>query len=174
MSVASWGVEAFRSVSEYLPRTVRSEVMLKALAFSKIPMLAFAGPRVEELTDDACVVRIPLTWRTRNHLDVMYIGVLVAGADVAGGVMALEAITGASRPVHLLFKDLQADFVRRADGDVRFRCEDGQAVRRAVAQTVQTSERVNVPVNIVATVEQNGSVWEVARFVLTLTLKARD
>lgn len=173
MSVASWGVDAFRSVSEHLPRTLRGNLMVKAFAFSKIPMLAFAGPKVEELSDDHCVVRIPLNWRTRNHLDVMYIGVLVAGADVAGGIMAMEAIAGADRSVHLLFKDLQADFVRRADGDVRFRCDEGQKVRQAVAETVKTGERVNVPVNIVATVERQERPREVARFVLTLTMKAR-
>jgi hypothetical protein len=88
-------------------------------------------------------------------------------------MMAMEAIAGAERPVHLLFKDVHADFVRRADRDVRFRCDDGQAVREAVAEAVQTGERVNVPVHIAATVERQGSLQEVARFVLTLTLKAR-
>ncbi len=35
-------------------------------------------------------IRIPLGWRTRNHLGSMYFGALATGADLVGGLLVME------------------------------------------------------------------------------------
>ena len=45
-----------------------------------------------ELSDDKCVVKVPLKRRSRNHLRSMYFGALAAGADCAGGLIAMRLI----------------------------------------------------------------------------------
>jgi acyl-coenzyme A thioesterase PaaI-like protein len=147
--------------------------LLLRLVGVKIPMLLFVGPRVVRLDEEGCEVRIPLGWRTRNHLKVMYVGVLCAGADLAAGLNALSAIRASGRRVDLLFKDLRADFMRRADGDVLFRSSAGPGVAAAVRRTVETGERVTIPVEVVATVPGKHGDEPVARFTMGLTMKAR-
>jgi acyl-coenzyme A thioesterase PaaI-like protein len=147
--------------------------LLLQLVGLKIPMLLFVGPRVVRLDEEGCEVHIPLSWRSRNHLKVMYVGVLCAGADLAAGLNALNAIRSSGRRVDLLFKDLQASFFKRADGDVLFRSSAGLAVNAAVRRTVETGERVTIPVEVAATVPDRHGDEPVARFTMGLTMKAR-
>jgi len=139
----------------------------------KIPVLLFLGPVVERLDDRGCAVRIPFGWRSRNHVGSMYIGALIAGADLAAGLPAARLIWEKHKQVVLIFSDLRSEFLRRADGDVLFTCEDGYAVAAAVRQADASGERVTIPVGVVATVPSKYRDEPVARFTLGLSLKRR-
>ena len=151
-------------------------MLLKETAFVwllglKIPSLLFLGPRVLELDERGCAVQIPLDLRTKNHLGSMYVGVLCAGADLASGLNAAKLIYTRHRSVKLAFKDLKAEFLKRADGDVVFRSRDGARVREAVEEADATGERVTLPVEVVATVPKKYGDEPVARFTMGLSLK---
>ncbi|BDG03993.1 DUF4442 domain-containing protein [Anaeromyxobacter oryzae] len=154
-------------------------MLLKETAFVrlmtlKIPVLLFLGPQVVELDDERCAVKIPLGWRSRNHLGSMYFGALCAGADLAGGLAAARLIYTRHRRVNLIFADLKAEFLKRADGDVLFRSRDGARVAAAVRDADATGERLTLPVDIVATVPAKYGDDPVARFTLGLSLKRKS
>jgi acyl-coenzyme A thioesterase PaaI-like protein len=140
----------------------------------RVPVLLFLGPRVLELDDEGCAVEIPLGWRSRNHLGSMYLGALCAGADVASGLVAARLIRERHRSVRIVFADLKADFVKRADGDVVFRCRDGRRIAEAVRSADESGERVTVPTEVVATVPKKYGDEPVARFAMGLSLKRKD
>lgn len=140
----------------------------------RIPVLLFLAPRVLELDDEGCAIEIPLGWRSRNHLGSMYLGALCAGADVASGLVAARLIRARHRRVRIVFADLKADFLKRADGDVVFRCRDGRRIAEAVRSADATGERVTVPTEVVATVPSRYGDEAVARFTMGLSLKRRD
>jgi len=140
----------------------------------KIPLMLFILPRVVTLDDEGSAIRIGLGWRTRNHVGSMHVGVLAIGADLAIGLPALRAIRTGHPQVVLIFADLKADFLKRADGDVVFRCRDGRRVAEAVAQADASGERVTIPVEVVATVPAKYGEEPVARFTMGLSLKRRD
>ncbi len=151
-------------------------MLLKETAFLRlislrIPSLLFLGPRVLELDDEGCAVKIPLDFRTKNHLGSVYVGVLCAGADLASGLNAAWLIFRKHRKVKLSFKDLNAQFLKRADGDVVFRSRDGARVREAIEQADATGERVTIPIEVVATVPKKYGEEPVARFTMGLSLK---
>jgi len=139
----------------------------------KIPVLLFLGPVVERLDEKGCSVRIPFGWRSRNHVGSMYFGALCAGADLAGGLPAARLIWDKFKKVSVVFADVKGEFLKRADGDVLFTCDDGYAVAAAVRQADATGERVTVPVHVVATVPDKYGDEPVARFTLGLSLKRR-
>jgi hypothetical protein len=150
------------------------ENLLLRLVALRIPMLLFLGPRVLELDEEGCAVEIPLGWRTKNHLiGAMYFGALCAGADLAGGLPAARLVFGAHRDVKLVFGDLRAEFLKRADGDVVFRSRDGRRVAEAVREAARTGERVSAPVEVVATVPSRYGDEPVARFAMTISLKRK-
>jgi hypothetical protein len=101
----------------------------------------------------------------------MYFGVLAVGADVAGGLLAMQMILEKKLKVSLVFKDFKADFLKRPEGDVFFTCEDGELISSMIDETVKTGERIDKPVNIVATVPSISGNEPVANFILTLSLK---
>lgn len=149
------------------------ETALVRLLGLRIPALLFCAPTVEALTDEGCAVGIPLGWRTKNHLGSMYFGVLCAGADLAGGLNAFRLIRTKHPQVNLVFANVKAEFLKRADGDVIFRSSQGREVAAAMEQTERTGERVTLPIEIVATVPKKYGDEPVARFTLGLSLKKK-
>ncbi len=152
----------------------RETYFLRGFAWLKIPLLFYVLPSVVELNERRCVIKIPLRRRTKNHLNSMYFGALCIGADGAGGLMAMKLIDDSGRKISLIFKDFQAQFFARAEGDVFFTCEDGEKIQALVQRTLASSERQNETVVVVATTPKQRGDEPVARFELTLSLKRRD
>jgi acyl-coenzyme A thioesterase PaaI-like protein len=149
------------------PRTLLRLVSLR------IPVLFFLGPRVVRLDEEVCEVRIPLGWRSRNHVGTMYLGALCAGADLAAGLPAAHLVFSSHRDVVLLFAGMRAEFLKRADGDVLFRSGQGRAIAAAVRRAAETGERQTLPVEVIATCPGKHGQEPVARFTMDLTLKRR-
>ena len=138
----------------------------------KIPLIFFCFPKVISFTDNKIEIRIKLNYRTRNHLKSMYFGVLSIGADLTAGFFAMKIIKRNCYKIDLIFKDFHANFLRRAEGDVHFICEEGKSIQDLVTLTEQTGERKNLPVKILAIVPSI-SAKPIAEFILTLSLKKR-
>lgn len=153
-----------------MKRLWRETISVRLWALRHVRVLWFVQPSVLELDDRRCVIRIPLTWRTRNHLRSMYVAVLAVGAECAGGLLAMRRIEQRPEKISLVFKDIRAEFLKRAEGHVHFTCDDGAAIAALVDEVARTGERGNLPVRIVATVPAQGDD-PVARFELTLSLK---
>jgi acyl-coenzyme A thioesterase PaaI-like protein len=145
---------------------------LHLFGLTKIPLLFYVGVSVTELSPERMVVRIPLRRRTKNHLGSMYFGALCIGADVAPGAYAIYLIRQQRVPISMVFKEFQAEFLKRAEGDVDFICDQGKEIAELVAQAAASSERVERQIDIIATVPSL-SDEPVARFKLTLSLKKR-
>ncbi len=151
----------------------RETVSLRAFALVRIPMLLFLSPSVVEISDRRCVVKIPLSYRSRNHLGSMYFGTLACGADLAGGLMAMRLIRASGANVALIFKDFRAEFLRRVEHHCYFTCEEGERIRALVAEAIASGERVEAPVRVTATVPARDGDDPAALFTLTLSLKRR-
>jgi acyl-coenzyme A thioesterase PaaI-like protein len=150
------------------------ETALVRLLGLRIPVLLFLAPRVEALDDGGCAVSIPLGYRSRNHLGSMYFGALCAGADLAAGLNAAALIQRVHRKVKLVFADVKAEFLKRADGDVVFRTTQGREIRHAVEQADATGDRITIPVEVVATVPAKYGDEPVARFTMGLSLRRKE
>jgi hypothetical protein len=126
--------------------TLSETAKLRLWTLTKVPLLFFLRPSVVEATDRRCVIRVPLTRRSRNHLGSMYFGAFCAGAS----------------------------FFKRAEGDVLFACDDGEAIAGLVRRAIESGEREELPVRVLATVPEKLGSEPVAEFLLTLSLKRRD
>ena len=74
------------------------------------------------------------------------------------------------RKIALVFKDFHADFLRRPEEDVIFKCHDGLDVKALVERCIESGERENYTLTIEA-FELLNQVKVVARFKLTLSIK---
>ena len=102
----------------------------------------------------------------------MYFGALCAGADCAAGAFAMHLIRQQPHNISLIFKDFEAQFLKRAEGDVHFCCRQGKEIAELVTQAATSGERVERQFEVIATVPSL-SDEPVARFKLTLSLKKR-
>ncbi len=148
------------------------ETALVRLLGLRIPMILFTAPRVLRLDADGCDVLIKLGWRTRNQLiGAMYFGALCVGADLAGGLPAAKRMMSRYPKMRLVFGELRAEFLKRADGDVVFKNRDGLRIADAVEQAAASGERVTIPLEVLAFVPKKYGDDPVARFTMTLSLK---
>jgi hypothetical protein len=148
----------------------KANLRLTIFSIWKIPLIFFCKPKILRQDDVTTVVRITLRRRTKNHLNSMYFGVLAVGADITGAFTAFDKAESMGKPVSLAFKDFHADYYMRAVGDVYFTCDDGKLIDEMLGETIETGERVNKPVTVIAKCPDI-SDDVVAKFVLTLSLK---
>lgn len=150
----------------------REALSLRLFGLTRIPLLFYVGVSMKEVSSERMVVRIPLRRRTRNHLGSMYFGALCVGADCAAGALAMYLIKQQPEHISLVFKDFNAEFLKRAEGDVDFCCDQGNEIAELVAQALTSDERVERQVDVIAIVPSLDDE-PVARFRLTLSLKKR-
>lgn len=153
---------------------LKQTIGLRAFGIAKIPLLFITSPSVLQVDESRCEVKIPLNYITKNHLGCMYFGVLALGADCAGGLIAMQACQKGDKKVDLIFKDFKAEFFKRAEADVHFICEQGKKASNLVKKAISTGERVNTPIEVIATTPKKTGDEIIAKFTLTLSLKARS
>tara|TARA_B100001250_G_scaffold347522_1_gene317803 strand:+ start:77 stop:556 length:480 start_codon:yes stop_codon:yes gene_type:complete len=138
----------------------------------KVPMIFYCRPKLVSMSDQSIEIKIKLNRRTKNHLNSMYFGALSVGADVTGGFLAMQCISSSKTNIALIFKDFHADFLKRAEGDVHFICDDANSIRRLVEKTEKSLKRENLLVTIIAKVPSISDDI-IAKFKLTLSLKKK-
>jgi len=150
----------------------KTNLLIRTFGFKQIPLIYYSGLSVVEFDETRCVAKIPLTWRTKNHLGSMYFGALAIGADVAGGLAAFNYLLNSGKNISVVFKDVKGEFLKRPDGDVHFTCNQVRQVKEMMIRTVNSSQREEITVDIAATVPSI-STDVVAKFKLTLSAKFR-
>lgn len=162
----------FEMFTRALSPLTQANLLLRTFAWTKVPLIYWTGAKIIEINDDCCVVRMPFRRRNRNHLNSLYFGVLLVGADISGGLLAFKMANASGRKVSFAFKDVHGQFLKRAEGDTVFRCEDGATISKALEETFRTGERVNHQVSVTATTPSKFGEEPVATFKLTLSVKA--
>ena len=152
---------------------IRATLALRLWSFRKIRLISWVKPTVVDVSEERCEIVVPLNWRTRNHLRSMYFGALCTGADAAAALIAFEATRRAGGSIAIVFKDVHGEFLKRAEDDVHFACEQGREILELFRKAGVSGERENLPVHIVATVPKLLGAEPVARFTLTLSVKRR-
>lgn len=156
-----------------ISKNLKMTALVNAFSAFKIPLLAFVTPKVLELDDSRAVVRVRLDMRTRNHLGVMYFGALAMGAELSIALRAIQTIAESGKKVDFIFKDFQAEFLKRADSHVNFVCEEGKKVAALVQKTILSGERENHTFSGYAYVP-SVSDDPVMKYKLTLSVKLRS
>lgn len=169
----SLGRQVGALADNWLPPNTKETVILRGFTLMRIPLVAFLGPRVNRSDDEAVEITIPLDYRSKNHLGSMYFGALATGADLALGFTAFREIQKRELPIQLVFKSLHADFLKRAEADVRFSFKQVGELRAMIEECLQSGERVTRDFDVVATTPFISGDEPVAQFRLGLSLKKR-
>lgn len=140
------------------------------LGFFKIPMIWYVKPRLLELNEERVKVKIRLRRRTKNHLNSMYFGALAVGADVAAGIFAFYFAELLGKKVSFAFKGINGNFLKRAESDIVFVCEEGNLVQKAMDLSLESGERVNETVKVIAYNTYNEAV---AEFDMIVSVKVK-
>jgi hypothetical protein len=110
---------------------------------------------------------------TKNHLGSIYFGALAIGADLAGAFLVFYKARQKKLNIHFAFKDVQGEFLKRPEAAVHFTSDDGALIDQIIQQSLDTGERINQPVTINVTCPSLHGDELMAKFTLTLSVKAK-
>jgi hypothetical protein len=148
--------------------------MVRLWSLQNVFLLWLISPKIVELSAERCIVRVPLNWRTRRKdIRAMYLGTLCMGADVAAGLIAFQLVAEKRVKINFIFKDMKAEFIKRAEGAVVFTNNDGPVVQDLVRRALESGQREEATVRVTATVPEKLGDEAVARFELTLSVKRK-
>jgi hypothetical protein len=150
---------------------IKETLGVRLFGLIKIPLIGFVSPTVLCVGVKRTEIRIKLRRRTWNHLKSMYFGALAIGADLAGGLLCMKLLRQNNVRASFVFKDMQVNFLKRADGDVHFVCESGHDVAALIERVKNSPERQETTVVIHALVPEKYANEPVATFRLTLSVK---
>jgi Domain of unknown function (DUF4442) len=152
----------------------KTTFIVRMWALRNVLLLWLVRPRIVEVDDRRCEMVIPLNWRTRRRdIRAMYLGTLCMGADIAGGLIAFQIMMRTKEKMSFVFKDIRGEFLKRAEDDVHFVCEDGAMIQQMVERARSSGERAESTVRVVARVPKKLGDEPVAIFELTLSVKKR-
>ncbi len=160
-------------ISNQMKMLWKETLAVRYFGFTKIPLILFVKPQVIALESEQSIIKIPLRWRTKNHLNSMYFGGLAIGADLAIGLIAMHQISQQQKKISLIFKDMQADFLKRIDADAIFTCNEGAKIAELIDEVVRTGERQHERLDVKVTAPEKYGEEILATFQFTLSLKIK-
>ena len=143
---------------------------LKLFFIKHMPMGFLNGLRIIELDEKHASVSVPYNWLTKNPFHSTYFAVQSMAAELSSGAMAIAEVMAAPKPVSMLVFDMKANFTKKARSKVIFTCNDGNAISRAVQQTLKTGEGQTVNITSIG-IDEAGD--QVSEFQFTWTFKAK-
>ena len=150
---------------------LKETILLRLYTFFKIPLISYCKPVVISFDDTHLKIRIPLNRRTKNHINSMYFGALSVGADLAGGFLALLLINKKKTKQNIVFKSASSTFLKRAEGDVYFTCNNGKEILETMEKSKETKERQNIFVDVEAHCYEYSTIEPIATFKMELSVK---
>lgn len=157
----------------FLSQKLKTNIFIKYFGFFKVPLIFYCRPKVIEISEESVTLKIPLLRRNKNHVGSMYIGALSVGADLTSAILALNLVNKSKVKIIPIFKDLHADFLKRAEGDVHFVCNEGKIIQAMINDVIEKKIRVNQSINVIAYVPDKLGDEPIAKFSLTLSIKAK-
>jgi len=153
---------------------LKNTIAIRYWSFLNVPLLYHMKPIVYELSEEKAKICIPLCRKNKNHFNSIYMGSLVGGADLACGILAQHLIKLSKENISIIFKDINAKFIKRPESNAFFICEDGPIIKNLIKKTISSNKRQNHEVEVTAYCPEKFSDEAVAHFTLSLSLKIQN
>ena len=111
---------------------ILNPVKFRLFLLNKIPMAFLAGLRVIEFSEERAIVTVPYKFLTQNPFKSIYFACLAMAGELSTGVLAMLNTYKSNPPVSLLVIGMEAVFIKKATGRIRFECKQGLEFRKAV------------------------------------------
>lgn len=151
-------------------KLMKHPVKFRLFLLTKLPAAYFAGVRVREVDEKSCRVTVPYKWLSQNPFRSTYFACLSMAAEMSTGALAMAHLYKISPPVSMLVVKVESEYFKKATGRTSFICQDGELLRQAIAETIQTGEARTVRSRSVGT-NKEGEL--VAEFYISWSFKAK-
>tara|TARA_B100000686_G_scaffold217657_2_gene224753 strand:+ start:2068 stop:2577 length:510 start_codon:yes stop_codon:yes gene_type:complete len=143
--------------------------------FLNVPMGWLSGMKLKELSEKKCISKVPFRWYYRwqnmNPFKSMYFAVQCMAAELSVASIAALAVKGIKPSIAFIITKMSSKYLKKATGNVSFKCEDGEDIFNAVDKAISTKKGIEIEVKTIGTLE-DGTV--VSEFYFTWSFKQRS
>ncbi|MBK8557904.1 MAG: DUF4442 domain-containing protein [Lewinellaceae bacterium] len=150
-------------------RRVNSSPIFGFYLFLKLPAAWFMGVRLRHTDGVRSEVSLPYSWRSQNPFRSTYFAAQCAAGELATGILGLAALQG-QPPVSMLVLNLEAAFYKKVNQTLLFHCDQGEMVKAAVQQTLDTDMPQVITLTATGCLPDGG---EAARVQVTWSFKKK-
>ena len=151
-------------------RRLLNRFLMLAYMWRRLPLGACAGLRVVHLDDEACTVRLPGGWRTRNPFGSAYFAAQMMAAELATGAPAMLLVRSASASIAFILREAKGTFVKRVQGPSHYTFADLAGMKAALAAAAASAESVAYTARVVGRTAAGETASE---FEVTWSFKRR-
>ena len=137
---------------------------------SKLPAAFFVGLRLKHIDAEKCIIGVRHSWFSKNPFKSMYFAAEAMAAEMSTGLLAFGYIYKQPKKVSMLVVKMEADYFKKGTGKIKFTCEDGKAIERAIQDTLKTGEAVTLKIKSIG---ENEAGETIASFQFTWSFKAK-
>ena len=148
---------------------MQSSLKFNLYLLSNLPAAFFLGIKVDTITPEKCITRLPFNWYTKNPFRSTYFAAQIAAAELSTGLPAAVALTGKPSTAMLLV-DVQSSFLKKADQTTYFHCNQARQVQECINNVIQEDKAQTI------TMESEGRTAEgllVSKTQFTWSFKKR-
>ncbi|MCM4160669.1 DUF4442 domain-containing protein [Antarcticibacterium flavum] len=106
----------------------------------KLPSAWLCGVRVKKINKHSCEVGVKHRWINQNPFNSMYFAVQAMAAELSTGALVMSQIKESGEKISMLVAQNKASFTKKATGRIRFICEDGDRITKAIENTTVSGE----------------------------------
>lgn len=138
---------------------------------SKLPMGFMSGIKIIRLTHQDAIVGVRFKWMNQNPFKSIYFAVLSMAAELSTGVLAYGQIYKRNPNVSMLVVKLEAEFYKKAVGEILFTCVDGDKIAASIEACIQSNQARSLEC---VSIGRNSLGEEVAKFIFTWSFKSKN
>ena len=151
-------------------RLMKHPIKFRIFLLSSLPSAFFAGVRIRDVDSKRCVVTVPYKWFTKNPFRSTYFACMGMAAEMSTGALCMIHLYKSKPPVSMLVVKVEGEYFKKATGRTTFICEDGEAIQKAIEESIATGESKTVRAKSTG---RNKEGELVSEFFITWSFKAK-
>lgn len=136
----------------------------------KLPAAYICGVRLKAIDQNSAKVAVRHRWINQNPFRSMFWAVQGMAAELACGMLVMQAVRNQSRSISMLLVGTQAKFTKKATGLIEFECLDGLIAQNSVAQSLVQSGGIQFDLAVIGR-DASGAI--VSEFLFNWSVKVR-
>ncbi len=113
---------------------------INLFTFLKLPAAWWCGVRVVRISPKICEIKVSLRWINQNPFNSMYWAVQGMAAELATGVLIMEAAKAFESEVSMLVIKNKANFNKKAKGKLIFTCNPEDKIEKTFNSLLNSKE----------------------------------
>ena len=115
----------------------KKQITHRLFMLRKLPMGFISGLKIIELDEAKAAVAVRFKWINQNPFRSIYFAVLSMAAELSTGLICFGQIYKRQLQVSMLVVKCEAQFLKKATGNIVFTCLDGDKITKAIDHKIK-------------------------------------